>query len=200
MRDFGYIKIFRKLKNKGFYKKSKYIHLWLHLILKANYEEKEIMWNGKIIKLKPGQFITGRLQLSQETGIKSSTTRDILRFFEKQHQIRQQTTNKFTIVTIVNWHQYQIKPDNKTDNKGSNPQQPPDTAYKDKNFTKKKEKIIFELNDWNRRQSSPVPSFVAANIVNKHGPEKIERLIKKYGSYTTGGFGAFLNALKRNEA
>ena len=65
----GYIKIYRSLKSKGYYKDSQYIHLWVHLLMCATYQEKEYLFNGKIEYLKPGQFITGRQRLSKDTGI-----------------------------------------------------------------------------------------------------------------------------------
>lgn len=33
----GWIKLYRNLKNKGFYKKSEHVHLWIHLLMKANH-------------------------------------------------------------------------------------------------------------------------------------------------------------------
>ena len=84
----GWIKIHRKLKENGFYKNSKYVHLWLHILLKANHKNKEIMWNGQLVKIKPGQFITGRKVLAEETGISGTTIERILKCFESGHQIR----------------------------------------------------------------------------------------------------------------
>lgn len=103
----GWIKIHRKLLKKGFYRNSKYVHLWVHILLLASHDDQEFMWNGKIEKLKPGQFITGRLQLASDTGLKQSTVQDILSFFEKEGQIQQQKNNKFRLITIVNWKSHQ---------------------------------------------------------------------------------------------
>jgi len=104
----GFIKIFRSLKNKGWYKKSEYIHLWIHLLIKATHKGIEYYFNGENIKLNPGQFITGRKTLSSETGINESKIERILNFFEKnEHQIEQQKSNKNRIISICNWNNYQ---------------------------------------------------------------------------------------------
>ena len=103
----GWIKIHRKIKSKGYYNKSEYIHLWIHLLLEANHEEKEFMWNKKLIKIKPGQFITGLRVLQAETGIHRSSVDRILKLFENETQIEQQITTKFRLITIKNWEQYQ---------------------------------------------------------------------------------------------
>jgi len=126
----GYIKLYRSLLEKGFYNNSKYVHLWIHILLKANWEEKEILWNGKLVKLKSGQFITGRKTLSKETKIKESTIEDILKTFENEQQIRQRTTTKFRIITIQNWDKYQDASKNPTA-KATTEQQQSDTDKKD---------------------------------------------------------------------
>jgi len=79
----GWISIYRSLQNKGWYKKSEFIHLWIHILIKANHENCEFWFNGKNIKLKKGQFITGRKKLSSETGINESKIERILKVFEK---------------------------------------------------------------------------------------------------------------------
>ncbi len=58
-----------------------------------------------------------------------------------------------------------------------------------------KERVCFQLKDWNERQSSPIPNFVPKNIVNKYGPEKVELLIKHYGQENMG-FSLMLKNLK----
>lgn len=104
----GYIRVFRSTKNKGWYKKSDYVHLWVHLLIKATHKEIEYFFNGENIKLNAGQFITGRKVLSTETGINESKIERILNFFEKnEHQIEQQKTNKNRLISILNWEQYQ---------------------------------------------------------------------------------------------
>jgi len=134
----GYIKLYRKLREKGFYGRSSYVHLWVHLLLSASHKEKEFLWNNKIIKLKPGQFLTSRVEISKKTKIPQTTIEDILNLFENEHQIRQQKFTKFRVITIQNWKKYQGEkksptparhqglnidpknPDTKSDNKNSN--------------------------------------------------------------------------------
>lgn len=108
MTDFGYIYLHRKLKEKGYYKDSNCVALWVHLLLSVNFEEKEFMWNGQLIKIKPGQMLTGRRSLSKDTGINQYKIERILKLFENEHQIAQQTFNKFRIITIVNWKPHQV--------------------------------------------------------------------------------------------
>lgn len=110
----GWIKIHKKITKKGFYKNSYYVHLWVHLLFKANWDENEFMWNGKIEKLQPGQFITGRKILVSETGIPSTTVERILDLFEKEGQIGQLKTTKYRLITILNWKKYQVADNRRT--------------------------------------------------------------------------------------
>lgn len=93
--------------DKGYYCRSEYVHLWVHLLMKANHEPKELLFCGKIMHLEPGQLITGRKALSGETRIKEGTVQRILKVFEREKQIEQQTFNKFRLITIQNWNDYQ---------------------------------------------------------------------------------------------
>jgi hypothetical protein len=60
----------------------------------------------------------------------------------------------------------------------------------------KTNELLFQLKDWNERQSSPIPNFKPENIVNKHGAEKIDKLIKEFGR-ENNGFHLFLEELRR---
>lgn len=105
--NLGYIRLFRSILDKGYYQDSECVHLWVHLLLKASYQEKEYLFNGRVEKLKPGQFITGRKALSKETGINNSKVERILNMLKIEQQIEQQSFNKFRIITILNWGEYQ---------------------------------------------------------------------------------------------
>lgn len=103
----GWVKIHRQLMDKGYYADSHYIHLWVHLILKASYEEGEYMHKGKIHKLKKGQISTGRKKLSSETGINESKIERILKVFEREGQIEQLANKRFRVITILLYEHYQ---------------------------------------------------------------------------------------------
>lgn len=97
----GWVPIPREWRNKGWYRDSEYVHLMLELLLCANHKEVEFLFNGKIMRVKPGQFITGRKELSVNTGIQESKVERILNCFENEHLIEQQKTNKYRIITML---------------------------------------------------------------------------------------------------
>ena len=103
----GYIKLYRRLQENGYYRDSHYVHLWVHLLFKANHKPQKILWNKKEMTIGRGQFITGRKQLSDETGINQYKIDRVLKFFENAHQITQQMFPKFRLVSIENYDHYQ---------------------------------------------------------------------------------------------
>ena len=134
--NYGFIYLWRKTIEKGWYTNSKYVHLWVHILLSVNHEAKEFLWNGRSITIKPGQFITGRKELSTKTGISGTTIERILRTFESEHQIGQQKTNKYRLITVKNWVSYQSARTAKRTTDG----QQTDTNNNDNNDNKKIQK------------------------------------------------------------
>jgi len=105
----GWIKLHRKLADKAFYTKdSEMVHLWVHLLFCANHKGREESLGGKPFQCKPGQFTTGRKQLSKETGISESKIERILFKLEKiEQQIEQQKMSTNRLISILNWDLYQ---------------------------------------------------------------------------------------------
>lgn len=99
--------------------------LFMHLLLKANYRDKE--WHGTIIKR--GQLVTSLGHLSTETGLSYRNVRTCLDKLEKTGEIVRQATNKFTIITVCKYGKYQQAPADErqtTDKQTTNKRQPND--------------------------------------------------------------------------
>lgn len=105
----GKVWLFRKLRGAPYYKDSQYIHLWVHLLMSVNWTEKRLKVEGtnKFIDLHPGQILTGRKTLSDQTGISESKVERILSAFKSEQQIEQQGFSKYRVITITNWRKYQ---------------------------------------------------------------------------------------------
>lgn len=65
------------------------------------------MMNGSLVNLKRGQLLTGRKALSTTSGISENIVRSILNRFELDQQITIQKTNKYSIITVLNYDEYQ---------------------------------------------------------------------------------------------
>lgn len=104
----GWIKLHRKLiDNPIVCKDSDTLAIWIYLLLNATHKEIDALFNGKRIKLKVGQLITGRKSIAEKLGISESKVQRILKMFENEQQIEQQTNFHNRLISIVNWHEYQ---------------------------------------------------------------------------------------------
>jgi len=188
MSSSGWIKLHRRIKDKAYYKKSEYVHLWVHLLLKANHKSKEFMFNDKIMLINEGQLLTGRKQLSQETGISESMVERILKMFQNEQQIEQQTTNKFRIISIKNWVNYQNEnnveqqSEQQVNNQWTASEQPVDTNKNDKNVKNDKNNISFEIfwNEYDKKVGDKKKLIKKWNKLKEEEQLKILSHIKKY--------------------
>ena len=104
----GYIKSYRKIEeNPIVCKDNDFFRVWYYLLHNATHKEREVLFDNKKIILKPGQLITGREVISAKCNISSSKVQRILKSFENEQQIEQQTTNKNRLISILNWEHYQ---------------------------------------------------------------------------------------------
>lgn len=128
----GWVKVHRKLLENPVFKNDKCLRLWIYLLLKATHRPDKIIWNDGVLRVKEGQLVTGRKQIALDTGLTESSIERLLKFLENEHQIEQQKTTKFRIITIVKWSEYQ-ETDNKPDNKRTTKRQQTDTYKNVKN-------------------------------------------------------------------
>lgn len=99
----GWIKIFRLFLEWEWYGDTNMVRLFLHLLLKANYEDKR--WQGIVIKR--GQLVTSSLTLAAETHLSRQRVRTCLSRLEHTGEISIKTTNKFSVITICKYGNYQ---------------------------------------------------------------------------------------------
>lgn len=104
----GWIKLHRKMQdNPIIMKDAAHLAVWMYLLLNATHAEYPALFKGKKIMLQPGQLITGRKAIGSALSVDESKVTRILKSFEIEHQIEQQTSNKNRLISIVNWDLYQ---------------------------------------------------------------------------------------------
>jgi predicted DNA binding CopG/RHH family protein len=103
MENNGWIKIHRKLLDWEWKTKPNVLALFIHLLLCANHKENK--WNDVLVKR--GELITGRKELSKNTGLSEQQTRSALICLKSTKDITIKTTNKYSVITINKYNQYQ---------------------------------------------------------------------------------------------
>lgn len=137
----GWIKIHRSLLDKGWFRKPEAVQLWLYLLLKAEFQDTESFWLGKVVYLKAGQFITGRRKISNDTGISESSVERLLNMFEMCSQIEQQKSNTSRLISILNYEKFQASEQRMNNKRTANGQQM-DTIIRNKEILLSKDNNI----------------------------------------------------------
>ncbi|HGL4547159.1 TPA: DNA replication protein [Klebsiella aerogenes] len=104
----GYVSIHRQFMDSRLYKDSQAVHLWLHLILKANHVEATVNTDIGPVTVGRGQMLTGRPTLVSETFIPDNKVRSLLRTFESKGMLNITSMGKkFSLLTIVKYDDFQ---------------------------------------------------------------------------------------------
>lgn len=136
----GWIKLHRKVLKWEWYNDPSTFRVFTHLLLTANHKPDK--WQGIVIGR--GQVVTGLYALSEKTGLSPRNIRTAMTKLKSTNELTIRTTNRFSIITIVKYDDYQDG-DKPTDNQATNDRQTNDkrttTSKEDKEDKKvKKEK------------------------------------------------------------
>ena len=112
----GWIKLHRKFLNWRWFSDQSTNKVFLTLLLLANHQPS--CWLGK--KIRSGQLITGRKSLKTLTSLSEQKIRTSLKKLQSTNEITIKSTNKFSLITIVNWRKYQIEEKNQPANQPAN--------------------------------------------------------------------------------
>lgn len=99
----GWIKIHRKMAEWEWYTEPNTFRLFMHLLLHANHEDKK--WKG--VDVPAGSLVTGRHSLAEKTGLSERQVRTALKNLKSTNEVTSKTSNKFSIISIVKWKEYQ---------------------------------------------------------------------------------------------
>lgn len=119
----GWIKLHRQILEHPRHSDPYWLSVWIHLLLNATHKPIKALHGGKIIELKPGQLVTGRARFSRESGVSEQVIRRVFNQLQDDGQINQETTNTSSLITILNWEEYQEINQPTTNNQPTNNQQ-----------------------------------------------------------------------------
>ena len=109
MEDVGYIKLFRKLLKSPIWKSEKALKIWLWCLLSATYIERDQVVGKQVIHLKKGEFVTGRLSAARDLNMSESTVYKYIKTLENLEMIKIKSNNKFSVISIEKWENYQAE-------------------------------------------------------------------------------------------
>lgn len=122
----GWLKLFYRFKEWEWYSDTNMVRLFIHLLLSANY--RPLKWRG--IEIPRGSLVASRATLASETNLTEQEVRTCLKRLISTNEITTKSTNKFTIITICKFENYQSEQGeqneatNKQDNQQATNKQP----------------------------------------------------------------------------
>lgn len=189
----GWIKIHRKLLEWEWADDPNMVALWIHLLLNANLTDKK--YRGKTIPR--GSFKTSLNELVSKTGLSKRNLRTCLERLKSTHEVTQQTTHEYSIITICKFDTYQLidnttntPNDTPNDTQATHQRHTSDTPNKEKSPTPPKESIEEGKNE----------RTISKEKVEKETGIDFMELVDFFNETTQGVFGTIrppLNATRK---
>ena len=194
----GWIKLHRQLLKSDTFKNDKLLKVWIYCLLKTSHAEHEILVGRQKVKLLPGQFIYGRKRAAMDLDMPESTLRDYVEILVKSENITVRATNKYSVITLINWDTYQSdeeKDDSRHDSKRTAKGQQMDTNKNVKNVKNEKEYLNTFEHVWflyPRKKGKGSVSDTQKKKIHKIGIDEMTRCVERYRKATTGTKEQFL--------
>ena len=103
----GWLKLYRSILDSAVFQDAEILKVWIWLLCNVAFEQHDIICYGKVIHLKPGQIATGRKKIAQCTDLNENKVYRALNALKSLGNIEIKATNKYSIITVVNWDKYQ---------------------------------------------------------------------------------------------
>ena len=163
---------------------------WLDLLLQANHEDKEILFNGSFRKIERGQTLTSLTKLSEQWGWSRKKTTKFLNELKTAQMLHLKSDNKSTTITIVNYGFYQDMGTTEEPKKNRKRTSEEHQRNTNNNYNNKKEKdimsasveeVISYLNEKAGKKYSPdskaTCEHIKARLDEGHTVEECKRVI-----------------------
>ena len=103
----GWLKLYRSILDSAVFQDAEVLKVWIWLLCNVAFEQHDTVCYGKVIHLKPGQIATGRKKIAQCTDLNENKVYRALTVLKSLGNIEIKATNKYSIITVVNWDKYQ---------------------------------------------------------------------------------------------
>lgn len=103
----GWIKLHRKILNHWVADEPECLAVWVRLLIEANHTTTKRLFNGRMIDIERGQLLFGLQRFTQKSGVSIAKLRRYMRLFEAEGMIDRQKDNKYSLITITCYEDFQ---------------------------------------------------------------------------------------------
>ena len=109
MRNKGWTKLYREQFVHWISEKKPWCdgYAWSYLYSQANHKPKVVNFRNEYLHLKRGQFVTSKIKLKNIFGWTRRHVDNFLKALENDEMLTYRVTNRFTIITIINYDKFQ---------------------------------------------------------------------------------------------
>ena len=182
MSDKGFIKIDRKIIDWKYYNKPDMLALWIHILINAYWQDG--LSHGE--QVKRGQFWTTYKELGQELGFGIAKIKRALMRLEIDKQIELKSTNKKTLISVVNYDIYQgleNESEKQTISKSKNKRKTKVQKAKNPLIQKKLLEEVKEIYIYGEFANVQLSADEYQKLVNKYSEDVAKRAIEYLSSY-----------------
>jgi hypothetical protein len=119
----GWVKLHRAVCESAVFDDAEILRLWIYILVNAAHKDHDTIYQGKIVHIKKGEFVTGRKILAREFKLSESKIYRMLTTLAELGNIEIKPNNKYSVVTVVNWAKYQDDSENPNNKRTANEQQ-----------------------------------------------------------------------------
>lgn len=107
--DKGYVKVYRDVREHWIWSAKPFSPqaAWVDLIMRASHEKKEITFNGQLLTIEKGSFITSIKRLAEEWGWSRHRVTDFLKLLQQEEMVSFFSDNKKTTIKLEKYCTYQ---------------------------------------------------------------------------------------------
>lgn len=172
---YGWISIHRKIQDNLIWEDKPFSRgqAWIDLLLLANHEDRQVLFNGSAIQVKRGEKITSLRQLSERWGWSITKVKKFLNLLSDEKMISYKSDSKKTVYNIVNYEVYQDNENTKSNTEITLKENRNKTEINQKEIKKKQTIMNNNINNVNNNNG------VGQSELNLDDP-KLAELIKLY--------------------
>jgi hypothetical protein len=103
----SWVCVHRQILDNPIFKNDKLFRVFMYCLLKASHSNNDQLVGDAIVHVKKGELVSGRKAISRDTNLTEMNVRTALEKLKKLKILTIKSTNKYSIISIVNWSFYQ---------------------------------------------------------------------------------------------
>lgn len=121
MSSMGWIKLHRKINECWIWEEKPFdkARAWIDLLLLANHSDKKLLFNGNVVTVKKGQYLTSIRKLAERWGWSYDKVLRFIKILVSEDMLQKESDSSRTLLTLLNYEVYQV-PENSYGNTDEN--------------------------------------------------------------------------------